>query len=66
MRRVVATQETFRFDAFSQTAGPPRGPVCIACRVQDGELVLKQWDHQVEQWILRLQLVGSNIWWSFP
>ena len=32
----------------------------LAEKVQDGELVLKQWDHQVEQWILRLNWLAQT------
>ena len=33
----------------------------LATRVISGELVLKNWDHAVEQWIARLQLLGNSM-----
>ena len=65
MRRVVAaTQETFRGLMLSakRLEPPPeaQSAALLAEKVQDGELVLKQWDHQVEQWILRLNWLAQT------
>jgi len=64
-RRVVARQETRFRDLVLDTKDSDHGvnldqaAELLASRVLDGELVLKNWDHAVEQWTARLELLGT-------
>ncbi len=64
-RRVVARHET-RFRDLVLNARDSDKDVnldqaaeILAARVLSGELVLKKWDHSVEQWIERLKVLGK-------
>jgi ATP-dependent helicase HrpB len=50
---VLETKETDQNVNLDQAAG------ILAAKVLTGELVLKNWDHAVDQWTARLKLLGS-------
>ncbi len=64
MKRVIAA-ELLRFRGLALSAKrvepPPADAAArlLADEVAAGRLVLKEWDHSVEQWILRLNLLGK-------
>ena len=62
-KRVVCSEQLrFRDLVIAQKAGAPPGPdeaaEALAAKVTDGTLTLKAWDHAVEQWIARVNLVA--------
>ncbi len=64
-RRVVARKESRFRDLVLETrdsdqgVNPDAAAEILASRVLSGELVLKNWDHTVEQWTARLTLLGK-------
>ena len=66
-RRVVARKETRFRDLVLATKESDHGvhldraAEILAARVLTGELVLKNWDHSVEQWTARLTLLGTAL-----
>ena len=64
-RRVVARKETRFRDLVLETHDSDHGvhldraAEILAARVLSGELVLKNWDHTVDQWTARLTLLGN-------
>ena len=64
-RRVVARHQTRFRDLVlearesDQNVNLDRAAEILADKVLDGELVLKNWDHAVEQWTARLVLLGK-------
>ena len=66
-RRVVARKETRFRDLVLETresdhgVNPDQAAEILAKRVLSGELVLKNWDHTVDQWTARLALLGKTM-----
>ncbi|MFV1994792.1 MAG: ATP-dependent helicase C-terminal domain-containing protein, partial [Verrucomicrobiales bacterium] len=63
-RRVVARRETRFRDLVLESKGagePPEDEAAtlLAAEVAEGNLVLKKWDHGVEQWICRLKCLSQ-------
>lgn len=62
-RVVIRTERIFRdlvLDARDRDAEPsPEASTCLARQVVEGNLVLKQWDAAVEQWILRVNRLAA-------
>jgi ATP-dependent helicase HrpB len=64
-RRVVARKETRFRDLVLETlesdhgVNPDQAAEILASRVLSGELVLKNWDHTVDQWTARLSLLEN-------
>ena len=64
-RRVVARKETRFRDLVLTTKESDHGvnleraAEILAARVLSGELILKNWDHAVDQWTARLTLLGN-------
>jgi ATP-dependent helicase HrpB len=64
-RRVVARKETRFRDLVLETRESDHGvnldraAEILAARILSGELVLKNWDHTVDQWTARLTLLGG-------
>ena len=64
-RRVVGRKETRFRDLVleakesDQNVNLDQAAEILAAKVLDGELVLKNWDHSVEQWTARLLLLGK-------
>ena len=63
-RRVIARKETRFRDLVLATKESDHGvnldaaAEILAARVLSGELILKNWDHAVDQWTARLELLG--------
>jgi ATP-dependent helicase HrpB len=62
-KRVVGVREVrYRDLVIESGRGPDPDPAqaapILAAEVQKGNLTLKEWDHSVEQWILRVNLVA--------
>ncbi|MCX6865868.1 MAG: helicase-related protein [Verrucomicrobia bacterium] len=66
-RRVVARKETRFRDLVLETresdhgVNPGQAAEILAEHVLTGELVLKNWDHTVDQWTARLELLGNTM-----
>jgi ATP-dependent helicase HrpB len=66
-RRVVSRKETRFRDLVLETresdhgVHPDQAAQILAARVITGELVLKNWDHSVDQWTARLELLGRAL-----
>ncbi|MES2997422.1 MAG: ATP-dependent helicase HrpB [Verrucomicrobiota bacterium] len=66
-RRVISRKETRFRDLVLETHDSDHGvhadaaAELLARHVMDDELVLKNWDHAVEQWIARLLLLGKHM-----
>jgi len=66
-RRVVTRKETRFRDLVLETRESDHGvnldaaAAVLATRVLAGELVLKNWDHTVDQWTARLELLGNSM-----
>jgi len=64
-RRVVARNETRFRDLVIESSESEHGvnldkaAEILADKVLSGELVLKNWDHSVEQWVQRLKVIGA-------
>jgi ATP-dependent helicase HrpB len=64
MKRVVLKRQTYFRDLLMEekTGGDPspdEAARVLAAEIAKGELTLKQWDHKVEQWVVRLNLVAT-------
>jgi ATP-dependent helicase HrpB len=66
-RRVVARKESRFRDLVLETresdhgVNPDQAAEILAKHVLTGELVLKNWDHAVDQWTARLELLGKTM-----